>query len=482
LAAAKAADKACPLPPHCDVRLQIADVPGRGRGLVVTSSVAEGELLLVSQAMVMAPASDLKVALIKRLERCSQEEYERFMCLQDGAGSDTRPASSFDSDLPSWTSAPRSEQTQERDVDSARVERVLECNALTRDDAMDQHGVAQTKPPLCGLWLAASLVNHSCLPNVTEFFLGDLLVLRAVKYIEAGQELLMSYVSTLQPRHVRQKYLADKFSFSCSCIRCCEEGLAMEETKEQMLLERLDSVVSSRRALPEMLQELESLAHECRSAVTSAMSRPTGHAFGDANFFRASFLPIFMGLAFARKRMGEKQKALEAYVDCTELLAKVCPGSLYHLSWSLEAALQAHLQADARSKDLAMQALRFCYRFAAPEAKVCEGLASKAGWPKDLIEQTLSSLEDLTKVDSASSPWKHSLDKGETFISVAICLPEGIGPADVTIDLASERVRLTAPELPDLLVALPCPVNLEAAAPAKYKRNGRKLMLQLPLS
>jgi hypothetical protein len=40
-----------------------------------------------------------------------------------------------------------------------------------------------------GLWLDGSLLNHSCAPNCESFVLFDLLVVRAQRRIQAGEEV-----------------------------------------------------------------------------------------------------------------------------------------------------------------------------------------------------------------------------------------------------------------------------------------------------
>ncbi|CAE7226045.1 Smyd3, partial [Symbiodinium sp. KB8] len=462
--------------------LQIADV-SFGRGLVVSSAVAQGELLVVCQALVLAPQDELQVAALEKLKTCSEEEYKNFMCLQGGAD-ELQQASTLDRDLRSWIgNLPRLKRS--RKVDAKRVQKVLLANTLSKDTILES-GAADRHPEF-GCWLLPSLINHSCQPNVAEQFLGDLLLLRASKPMVAGEELLMSYASTLQSRQLRQKYLNETFGFSCSCPRCKLEASLLDVEKVQWALEQLDSLTanSEKKTLPELVEHLEGLAKHCRQVIADALISSAGLVGPEPvqRLLTASFLPVFMGLAFARKRMGARVQALEGYSVCTDLLAAVHHGSMYHVHWTLETALQAHLQGDSNAPQLRTEAWQCCLTFASPDRQVCEALAAKAGWPQEMLDAVSSSLTAIQKADlDSSAMWKYVVENEKTFVTVNIMLPEGIEPTDVNIDLAPEKVCVASAGYPDLTIDLPVPVRATDAMPAKYKRSGRKFVLQLPTS
>ncbi|OLP80549.1 hypothetical protein AK812_SmicGene39032 [Symbiodinium microadriaticum] len=125
--------------------LQIADV-SFGRGLVVSSAVAQGELLVVCQALVLAPQDELQVAALEKLKTCSEEEYKNFMCLQGGA------------------------------------DELQQASTLVSTSLID---ILSALP---GDWLALQAEMSSLRPaKVAEQFLGDLLLLRASKPMVAGE-------------------------------------------------------------------------------------------------------------------------------------------------------------------------------------------------------------------------------------------------------------------------------------------------------
>ena len=86
-----------------------------------------------------------------------------------------------------------------------------------------------------GIFPLASLFNHSCDPNVFRYSLGDLLIFRAAREIQPGEELFISYIPNevlSEPRRIRREFLGDR-DFTCSCRKCMqgetEPGIPIEK-------------------------------------------------------------------------------------------------------------------------------------------------------------------------------------------------------------------------------------------------------------
>lgn len=68
-----------------------------------------------------------------------------------------------------------------------------------------------------GLYLIQSKINHSCVPNAESTFpySNDIVVLKAIKPIQPGEEICISYIDECQldrSRHSRQKvYIFEKY-------------------------------------------------------------------------------------------------------------------------------------------------------------------------------------------------------------------------------------------------------------------------------
>ncbi|GMH53923.1 hypothetical protein TL16_g01565 [Triparma laevis f. inornata] len=68
-------------------------------------------------------------------------------------------------------------------------------------------------------------INHSCEPNATYSYRADFKksVLVALKPIQEGEEIFVSYIDCWFSRDERLARLKDNFCFDCDCVRCAED-------------------------------------------------------------------------------------------------------------------------------------------------------------------------------------------------------------------------------------------------------------------
>jgi hypothetical protein len=52
-----------------------------------------------------------------------------------------------------------------------------------------------------GFWRKAAYLNHSCVPNCSRAFIGDMMIIRATCFIPAGTELTHQYLSPDETSH-----------------------------------------------------------------------------------------------------------------------------------------------------------------------------------------------------------------------------------------------------------------------------------------
>ncbi|KAM0451340.1 hypothetical protein ACHAO4_006015 [Trichoderma viride] len=73
-----------------------------------------------------------------------------------------------------------------------------------------------------GLFLDASRINHSCRPNTHKSWNANLqrLTVHAVRDIERGEEITVSYLGEVMGYIERQMILKERFRFDCGCDRC----------------------------------------------------------------------------------------------------------------------------------------------------------------------------------------------------------------------------------------------------------------------
>ncbi|BGP34244.1 hypothetical protein JCM10296v2_006059 [Rhodotorula toruloides] len=73
-----------------------------------------------------------------------------------------------------------------------------------------------------GLFLVASMLNHSCQPNAHWMNLGDVMVVRARTAIAEGDEILISYVPSASSQTLADNVLRQRTMTACGCVMCEE--------------------------------------------------------------------------------------------------------------------------------------------------------------------------------------------------------------------------------------------------------------------
>ncbi|KAK2583765.1 hypothetical protein KPH14_009675 [Odynerus spinipes] len=72
------------------------------------------------------------------------------------------------------------------------------------------------------IYPSASMMNHSCDPNVINSFMDQYLIVKAIKDIGAGEEIYTCYGAHFRqiPRDYRQLALKSQYCFTCKCEPC----------------------------------------------------------------------------------------------------------------------------------------------------------------------------------------------------------------------------------------------------------------------
>lgn len=128
-------------------------------------------------------------------------------------------------------------------LSSTKQAEVLSLHAhLTRDEEADQAIASKMLAPIfrsnayivgannteIGLFPKGARINHSCRPNSSQVWVEKRgqRVVRAVRRIEAGDEIFATYIPLFFDRTARQRRL-DQYGFKCSCAACKQHGGAL---------------------------------------------------------------------------------------------------------------------------------------------------------------------------------------------------------------------------------------------------------------
>ncbi|KAH7281496.1 hypothetical protein KP509_36G050700 [Ceratopteris richardii] len=255
--------------------VKVARTPdGRGRRLFATQDVRAGTLLLISNPMAMSYDDPHRVLLLMRLVAHAQDDplfLKQMYCLAH------TQSSQDEMEVPSMdflASPPRSPSDYGTDVhvDPSRIMDIIMLNSFEGEFKDDNQ---ESKTWFCGLYLIASLINHSCHRNASRLIVRGTMILHAATDIQKGEEITITYISTVAPLELRHKSsLAMKFGFKCKCKGCIVE----------------DSLRHSLSDVSEMYCNLHDKAFdEVRKAISLVSHRPTESSFSVVAQFRSIF-------------------------------------------------------------------------------------------------------------------------------------------------------------------------------------------------
>lgn len=88
-----------------------------------------------------------------------------------------------------------------------------------------------------GVFALTSRINHSCIPNLQIHYVPstEKLVARAVRHINKGEELTISYLSKACRTRKQRKEILERRGFECKCRVCTgTQAIASEERRRRM--------------------------------------------------------------------------------------------------------------------------------------------------------------------------------------------------------------------------------------------------------
>jgi len=188
------------------IPVMVAEIPGKGRGLVASRDFKKGELIFKETAAItihapseMVPLNELK----EQISKLSEEQKTRFHKLTpQGIFNRTQLASALKQDC-----------LQELDI--------FVSNSSELHDTLS-------------LFLTPPLLNHSCAPNAfKEKHVGDEIKVLAAKDIFKGEEVTECYISGLMTKSEMKTKIKTIFSFDCKCGVCSgsipdQDGIILE--------------------------------------------------------------------------------------------------------------------------------------------------------------------------------------------------------------------------------------------------------------
>lgn len=213
--------------------VKVSKLTNGRRGVVTTSAVSAGELLMVQSPLSVASfGKTVEQNLVRGLYEAARAHAADWAILQ---------------------ALPTSSEDEEKDAPSMNVFR-KHISAANKENAPVPQtpeelaflpkvvaNCAISGRKLCGVWALPSFMNHSCAPNAHRINVGSIMLVFASKDLPAGSEVTIKYYDTLIPKADRDAF-AKRRGYSCNCVRCAVEstGDVSEDEKKKLEAEGKD--------------------------------------------------------------------------------------------------------------------------------------------------------------------------------------------------------------------------------------------------
>ncbi|KAI0830010.1 hypothetical protein F5Y06DRAFT_307938 [Hypoxylon sp. FL0890] len=224
----------------------IRDSPGKGKGLFTTKPVKVGELLLCEKAFAYA-----YVEKGDRSKKVIWKDFNTGIASRGGQASlitqiaqkiyHNPTSSKVFTDLyhGDYTPVDVTEVDGAPVVDTFLITKIMQLNSIgaprTSKASMlqvikdmnngdwDEYGELPAYNT-CGIWPIASRINHSCVANCRRAFIGDMLILRACRDMDADTELVFSYrIESANQSYEGVQNKLKRWGFACDCALCLDK-------------------------------------------------------------------------------------------------------------------------------------------------------------------------------------------------------------------------------------------------------------------
>ncbi|KAJ6557236.1 hypothetical protein DFH09DRAFT_922936, partial [Mycena vulgaris] len=185
----------------------VVDLPRKGKGLVATRDIDQGELVIQESPLFVVPKSisESPAAFISRmLQSVSPADRDAFLNLSyvnfpEGLDPDTHP-------------------------DEVSLEK-FQTNAVATGDGV-------------GIFPRMARLNHGCSSAFNVVYTWrqreQALFVHALKNIRKGQELLTTYTDTKRTKKERREFLSQQYGFRCTCAVCSLDEAASKASDKRL--------------------------------------------------------------------------------------------------------------------------------------------------------------------------------------------------------------------------------------------------------
>uniref|UniRef100_A0A914Z682 SET domain-containing protein n=1 Tax=Panagrolaimus superbus TaxID=310955 RepID=A0A914Z682_9BILA len=205
--------------------IEIANIPGKGRGIVATKNIKEGTLLAVEKAFSSGFSQDFPVSLEPVFLGDLSAQAQMLQVIQTMKNLQNNPQKAEELyGLYAGDEMKQTENVPPGIIDAAKIQQICSlnrwgsgCDNLANVYNLD--GQLQEDTENSNLFILPSYFNHSCLANSFRTFYGDVIVIHATEDIKKGDEISIAYLYPLNGYQFRKKRI-DSWKFECHCKLC----------------------------------------------------------------------------------------------------------------------------------------------------------------------------------------------------------------------------------------------------------------------
>ncbi|KAF7194645.1 Histone-lysine N-methyltransferase SMYD3 [Pseudocercospora fuligena] len=195
------------------------------------------------------------------------------------------------------------------------------ANQYSRDESLPS-----TKDFYAGLWYTGAMFNHSCLPNCTWSWIGDMFIVRANRAITAGEELTLAYIPSSNDYKKRRNTLKSQYGFECSCQLCEADANITPEDKtartkiSELLNKKFPNVVKlNGKVSSTALTNLEKHAKNVIQSYSSPTYTNLPHLLLADTYYQLAHTYLGPVTTWSTNSSASKLKAYECFISSLEI-------------------------------------------------------------------------------------------------------------------------------------------------------------------
>uniref|UniRef100_A0AC35F2E6 SET domain-containing protein n=1 Tax=Panagrolaimus sp. PS1159 TaxID=55785 RepID=A0AC35F2E6_9BILA len=223
--------------------IEIANIPGKSRGIIASEDIKMGTLLVVSKAFASGYSQDfpgllITVNLIRKDSGTAAQMLQATRAMLNLQYNPQKAKEVYDL----YAGDTQNEEIPFGVIDAARIQQISVYNAFASDDLSPDKkaeliNMGMLSQDNVHLFILPSYFNHSCLANAHRTFYGNVMVIHANMDIKKGDEICLAYINPMTDFLVRKKTL-NKWKFVCQCKLCELDAKEKQcEKRDQMVAE-----------------------------------------------------------------------------------------------------------------------------------------------------------------------------------------------------------------------------------------------------